>query len=158
MSSFKTNHKTRKRFPVVGKVISREPSIVGFDDLGSIYVEDGSGQRYSVQYSDGRIAEVEFSDAFDADSSETSEQDVEQAEDVEAREPKEVYSIRVFWNGTVDFQESYDSNDDDARLKVSKTLVKRYGKIAEDFLGKTSVDLDEDLQERIDENSGESFL
>ncbi len=157
--SFKTNRKSRKVFPVpVGKVVASEPSIVSFEDAGSIYVQDRSGQRYVVKYSDGHTAEVEFSDAFDPEGSEISEQEQEHAEDVEQREPVQNYSIRVVWDGAVDFQESYDSNDDDSRLKVSKSLVKRYGKLAEDFLGKTSSDLEEDLQARIDDNSGESFL
>src|SRR5438046_10745839 len=94
MTEFRTNRKTRKRFPIVGKVISREPSIVSFEDAGSIYVEDGSGQRYVVKYSDGHTAEVEFSDAFDPEGSEISEQEQEQAEDVEQREPVQNYSIR----------------------------------------------------------------
>ena len=94
MTEFRTNRKTRKRFPIVGKVISREPSIVSFEDAGSIYVEDGSGQRYVVKYSDGHTAEVEFSDAFDAESSEVSEEEVGQAEDNEDRDVKQVYTER----------------------------------------------------------------
>src|SRR5439155_16886440 len=158
MTEFRTNRKTRKRFPVVGKVISREPSIVSFEDAGSIYVEDGSGHRYSVKCSDGHTVEVEFSDAFDSDSSEMSEQEVEQAEDVEAREPVQNYSVRVTWDGAIDFEESYNSADEDERLKLSKRLIKRYGKIAESYLGKSFEDVEDEMAERREERQDESLL
>jgi len=158
MTDFRSNRRTKKPFPVVGKVIRNSPEIVGFDDLGSFYVEDGSGQRYSVRYSDGHMVEVEFSDAFDSDSSEVSEEAVADAEDKEAREPKQVYSIRVVWDGAVDFQDFYNSNDQDERLKLSKALIRRYGQIAESFLGQSFKEVEEEMAERREDKDSESFL
>ena len=155
MNSWKSNRSTRKPF-LAGRIIESHPDIVSFESVGSVYVEDGSGQRYIVKYFDGRLAEVEFSDAFDAESSEVSEEEVGQAEDNEDRDVKQVYTIRVVWDGTVDFEESYNANSEDERLKVSKTLIRRYGKIAEDFLGKTSSELEDGLQERRDEKESDS--
>jgi hypothetical protein len=156
-ASWKTNRKTGKHF-VIGNVIPSEPTIVSFEESFPIPVEDGTGQRYLVKYGDGHTVQVEFFDAFDAESSEVGEEEVEQAEDVEARDAKQIYTLRVLWNGAVDFDESYDSNDSDARLRISKRLIKRYGKIAEDFLGKSSSELEDDLQERIEDKDSESFL
>ncbi len=155
--SWKTNRKTRARF-VSGRVIPSEPTIVGFEESFPIPVEDGTGQRYIVKYSDGHTAEDEFSDAFDAESSEIGEEEVEQAEDVEARDPEMVYNFRVVWDGAVDFSESYDSNNEGDRLALQKKLVKRYGKIAEAFLGNTARDLEDSIAERKEDSEEESFL
>ncbi len=143
----------------VGKIIPNAPEIVSFEDAGSVPVEDGSGQRYIVRYADSHSAEVEFTDAFDPESSEESEGEAEWAEDVEEREPRMMYSIRVVWDGAVDFHESYDANDEDDRNGIMKDLIARYGKIAEDFTGISAVELDDKIKQRVDEkDEGEGAI
>lgn len=133
--SYRTNRKTRGVFklgskdarqPTEGKIIKGDPEIIGFEDAGSIYVEDGSGERYTVKYADGSTAEVEFYDAFDPDSSDENTQS---------------YNMTVVWDGAVDFSESYDANSDDSVDGMRHAIVARYGKIGEDFVGITAQEI-----------------
>jgi hypothetical protein len=163
--SYRTNRKNGGVFkagrplpPPVGKVIASSPEIVSYIDGGSVYVEDGSGNRYIVKYADGHTVDVEFTDAFDAEASEIDEQEEEQAEDVEAREPEKIYNIRVVWDGAVDFSESYNAEDVSDRFGVMKDLIARYGKIAEDYLGLSAMELDDQIKQRAEEDKEESFL
>lgn len=163
--SYKTNRRNRGIFkagrplpPPIGKVIADAPEIVSYMDGGSVYVEDGNGNRYIVKYADGHTVDVEFSDAFDAEASEVDEQEEEQAEDVEAREPEQIYNIRVVWDGAVDFEESYNAEDVEDRFGVMKDLIGRYGKIAEDYLGISAMELDDQIKQRAEESKEESFL
>jgi len=163
--SYKTNRRRGGIFkagrplpPPIGKVIKDSPEIVSYIDGGSVYTEDGNGNRYVVKYADGHTVDVEFSDAFDPEASESGEVEEEQAEDVEAREPEQIYNIRVVWDGAVDFAESYNAEDVGDRFGVMKNLIARYGKIAEEYLGISAMELDDQIKQRADEDKEESFL
>lgn len=69
-----------------------------------------------------------------------------------------MHNISVVWDGAVDFQESYDANDETDRMKIKKSLIGRFGKIGEDFIGLSASELDEQLKERADDAGEESFL
>lgn len=143
----------------VGKIIANEPAIVDYEDAGSLYVEDGSGQRYIVKYADGHTAEVEFSDQFDAEAS-TDEEEIEENPRIEEEEQNatQMYNVTVVWDGAVDFAESYDANNERDRLGVIKDLIARYGKIAEDFVGASAAEIDEQIKEKSEDMSEESFI
>jgi hypothetical protein len=139
-------------------VISNAPEIVSFEDAGSAYVENGSGEKYLVKYANGSTVEVEISDTFDPESSDLTENDLNRAESEEDRDPKQIYNIRVVFDGAVDFSESYDANDSDDCLRIKKALITRYGRIAEDFTGLNAPELQDQIAERRDESDSESFV
>ncbi len=112
----------------VGNIIADDPDLVAFEYSGSVYVEDGDGSRYTLTNADGSTQELEISDALDTSGP---------GPDEEEMEGKEFRNVEVVVDGAVDFFESYDNNDDESIAEIRDSLVKRYGKIAEDFLGIT---------------------
>jgi len=142
--SYRTNRKTRGVFkvgsktresPSAGTIIRDSPEIVGFDYMKSVYVEDGSGSLYAVRRADGSTSEVEMSDALDTEAGDEGDEGM--------NEDHEYRNIRVVWDGAVDFEEGYDGLSDDSMNEVKRSLIKRYGKIAEDFLGTTEAQINE---------------
>lgn len=144
--SYRTNRKTRGVFklgtkdatpPPMGTIIRDAPEIVGFEGVGSVYVEDGEGSRYTVKYADGHTSEVEISDALDTEG---------YGEDEASDEDHEYRNVRVVWDGAVDFEDGYDGNSEESKDEITRSLIKRYGKIAEDFLGTSEKDIDEKIR------------
>jgi hypothetical protein len=114
--------KSTKAYKLIKEKAERIDKI---EPAGSVYVEDGEGSRYIVTFGDGRKAEVEFTDVADYEAG-----TIEEGTGSEI-EPR---NVQVVFDGAVDFFEGYDAADPKSIKEIRRDLIKRYGKLAKEWL------------------------